>query len=392
MAEICQGEPGGRPRRIVGVVRRTKGATGLAAAEVPPPNRVVCRGPPRYNPPRGPMGVGPRMNPRSGKEIRPRQTYASGSDTTRTGWRPGGPLRLGGIDIPHDRRAIGHSDADVLLARRDRRPARRGRPGRHRRDVPRHRPGQPRPRFGRDAPGRPRRGRCGRLARSSTSIASSLPSGPSSRPTGRPSAAGWPSSSASPSDRIGLKAKTGEHVGAVGREEAIAAQCVALIESTRKEPDPMIRVYNTLSKTKEPFEPVQPGKVGIYLCGPTVYKPSHIGHMVGPGDLRRHQALPRLQRLPGDAGRQHHRRGRQADRRVQRPRHPHGQAGRGDDGRLHAEHRGPGRRHHRPLPQGHRAHRRRSSSSRPIWSTRASPTSRTATCISRWPSAPTTAS
>jgi len=44
----------------------------------------------------------------------------------------------------------------------------------------------------------------------------------------------------------------------------------------------MIRVYNTLSRTKEPFEPVQPPRVGIYLCGPTVYKPSHIGHMVGP--------------------------------------------------------------------------------------------------------------
>ena len=43
-----------------------------------------------------------------------------------------------------------------------------------------------------------------------------------------------------------------------------------------------IRVYNTLTKTKEPFEPVVPGRVGIYLCGPTVYKPSHIGHMVGP--------------------------------------------------------------------------------------------------------------
>ncbi len=43
-----------------------------------------------------------------------------------------------------------------------------------------------------------------------------------------------------------------------------------------------IRVYNTLSKTKEAFETVEPGKVGIYLCGPTVYKPSHIGHMVGP--------------------------------------------------------------------------------------------------------------
>src|SRR5688572_11559145 len=44
----------------------------------------------------------------------------------------------------------------------------------------------------------------------------------------------------------------------------------------------MLRVYNTLSKQKEPFEPITPGKVGIYLCGPTVYKEAHIGHMVGP--------------------------------------------------------------------------------------------------------------
>jgi len=43
-----------------------------------------------------------------------------------------------------------------------------------------------------------------------------------------------------------------------------------------------IRVYNTLTKQKEPLETVTPGKVGIYLCGPTVYKESHIGHMVGP--------------------------------------------------------------------------------------------------------------
>src|SRR5438876_999812 len=42
------------------------------------------------------------------------------------------------------------------------------------------------------------------------------------------------------------------------------------------------RVYNTLSKKKELFEPVRPGKVGIYLCGMTVYKSPHIGHMVGP--------------------------------------------------------------------------------------------------------------
>src|SRR5437016_11278187 len=43
-----------------------------------------------------------------------------------------------------------------------------------------------------------------------------------------------------------------------------------------------LRVYNTLTRQKEPFETVHKGKVGMYLCGPTVYKPSHIGHMVGP--------------------------------------------------------------------------------------------------------------
>src|SRR5688572_31807498 len=43
-----------------------------------------------------------------------------------------------------------------------------------------------------------------------------------------------------------------------------------------------LRVYNTLTKQKEPFETVVPGQVGIYLCGPTVYKEAHIGHMVGP--------------------------------------------------------------------------------------------------------------
>ena len=44
----------------------------------------------------------------------------------------------------------------------------------------------------------------------------------------------------------------------------------------------MIRVYNTLSKQKETLQPLEEGKVGIYLCGPTVYDKSHIGHMVGP--------------------------------------------------------------------------------------------------------------
>ena len=43
-----------------------------------------------------------------------------------------------------------------------------------------------------------------------------------------------------------------------------------------------LRLYHTLTKQKEEFKPVESGKVGIYLCGPTVYKDSHIGHAVGP--------------------------------------------------------------------------------------------------------------
>ncbi|MBI2805593.1 MAG: cysteine--tRNA ligase [Planctomycetes bacterium] len=46
--------------------------------------------------------------------------------------------------------------------------------------------------------------------------------------------------------------------------------------------DHNLRVYNTLTKQKEPFKTVVPGKVSMYVCGPTVYKPSHLGHMVGP--------------------------------------------------------------------------------------------------------------
>jgi len=43
-----------------------------------------------------------------------------------------------------------------------------------------------------------------------------------------------------------------------------------------------LQVYSTLTRKKEPFHK-QPGEtVTMYVCGPTVYKPSHIGHMVGP--------------------------------------------------------------------------------------------------------------
>jgi cysteinyl-tRNA synthetase len=56
---------------------------------------------------------------------------------------------------------------------------------------------------------------------------------------------------------------------------------------------PTIEVYSTLSRAKAPLVTVKPGHVGMYLCGPTVYKPSHIGHMVGPvifDTVKRHLA------------------------------------------------------------------------------------------------------
>jgi cysteinyl-tRNA synthetase len=43
-----------------------------------------------------------------------------------------------------------------------------------------------------------------------------------------------------------------------------------------------LQVYSTLSRKKERFHKKPGDTVTMYVCGPTVYKPSHIGHMVGP--------------------------------------------------------------------------------------------------------------
>ncbi|MGA9531251.1 MAG: cysteine--tRNA ligase [Anaerolineales bacterium] len=39
-----------------------------------------------------------------------------------------------------------------------------------------------------------------------------------------------------------------------------------------------LEIYNTLSKTKEAFEPIEEGEVRMYVCGPTVYDKAHVGH------------------------------------------------------------------------------------------------------------------
>lgn len=40
----------------------------------------------------------------------------------------------------------------------------------------------------------------------------------------------------------------------------------------------MLHIYNTLSRTKQPFTPVEPGRVRMYVCGMTVYDFCHLGH------------------------------------------------------------------------------------------------------------------
>ena len=39
-----------------------------------------------------------------------------------------------------------------------------------------------------------------------------------------------------------------------------------------------MELYNTLTRTKQVFKPLHEGRVGMYVCGPTVYGDGHLGH------------------------------------------------------------------------------------------------------------------
>ena len=39
-----------------------------------------------------------------------------------------------------------------------------------------------------------------------------------------------------------------------------------------------MRIYNTLNARKEDLKPITEGKIGMYVCGPTVYNLIHIGN------------------------------------------------------------------------------------------------------------------
>jgi hypothetical protein len=40
-----------------------------------------------------------------------------------------------------------------------------------------------------------------------------------------------------------------------------------------------LALYDTWTRSVRPFEPLQPGRVGLYCCGPTVYDYAHIGNL-----------------------------------------------------------------------------------------------------------------
>jgi 2-C-methyl-D-erythritol 2,4-cyclodiphosphate synthase len=149
-----------------------------------------------------------------------------GHDTHRLG--EGGPLHLGGIDLPHDKHAIGHSDADVLLHAITDALLGAAALG----DIGELFPDNDPANKGRDS------AEMLRLAYDRV-LAAGYRIGNldcvvfAQRPKLLPHKEAIRRRIADvlglAIEQIGLKAKTGEQVGPVGREEAIMAECVALV-------------------------------------------------------------------------------------------------------------------------------------------------------------------
>lgn len=151
-----------------------------------------------------------------------------GEDTHRL--ELGGPLRIGGIDVPHDKQAVGHSDADVLLhAITD---ALLGAVTDH--DIGELFPADDPQNAGRDsadfledaydlvqAAGY-------ELVNLDCVVSAERPKLLPFKHAIRERIA---EILEVPAAKVGVKAKTGEGAGPVGREEAITARCVALLQS-----------------------------------------------------------------------------------------------------------------------------------------------------------------
>ncbi|MEX2306973.1 MAG: 2-C-methyl-D-erythritol 2,4-cyclodiphosphate synthase [Pirellulales bacterium] len=149
-----------------------------------------------------------------------------GEDSHRTA--PGGPLRLGGVDVPHDRHLVGHSDADVLMhAVTDALLGSVALP-----DIGRMFPDTDPANRNRDsaemlaAAAQEIKERNYRIVNLDCVVLAERPKLADYEDAIRHRIAGI--LNVSPF-QIGLKAKTGEGIGPVGRQELIEARCVALL-------------------------------------------------------------------------------------------------------------------------------------------------------------------
>ena len=142
----------------------------------------------------------------------------------------GGPLRLGGIDIPHDKHAVGHSDADVLLHAITDALLGAAALG----DIGEMFPDTDEANRGRDSAEMLSQA-MGRIVRAGFGIVNLDCVVLAQRPRISGHSVAIRKRVAEivgvPIERIGLKAKTGEGIGEIGREELIAAQCVALLDN-----------------------------------------------------------------------------------------------------------------------------------------------------------------
>ncbi len=155
-----------------------------------------------------------------------------GHDTHRL--QPGGPLRLGGVDIPHDRELLGFSDADVLLHAITDALLGAAALG----DIGQMFPDTDPTNRGRDSAEM----LCAALkavAAVGWKIANLDCIVFAQRPKLLPHKQSIRESVAEilgvDPERVGLQAKSGDKVGPVGREEAISAQCVVLLEPIAEE-------------------------------------------------------------------------------------------------------------------------------------------------------------
>jgi 2-C-methyl-D-erythritol 2,4-cyclodiphosphate synthase len=152
-----------------------------------------------------------------------------GHDTHRLA--EGGPLRIGGVEIPHDQHLVGHSDADVLLhAITD---AVLGAAGLG--DIGQWYPDTDEAHRGRDS-AEMLRETVTRLAAAGFRLVNVdcivFAQQPKLAPYQQQITARLGEILNLDPSSVGVKAKTGEEVGPVGRCEAIVAQCVVLIQRT----------------------------------------------------------------------------------------------------------------------------------------------------------------